>query len=315
MKVLRWLLLAATAVATPLYAQYPNKVVRLVIPFAPGDSPDLSARLLAERLTTVLGQQVIAENRPGAAGTIAAESVAKSPADGYTLLYATTAMMTITPQLRKTPYDPVKDFETISRAAAAVLVVVVNKTFPANTWPEFVAEAKRHPGKYSYASSGEGTILHLSAEHLQNVAGIKLLHVPYKGLAPAVIDVLAGQVNMTMELSSILPHVKAGNAKPLLVLDDKPLADVPDVPTLKQYPMPFDLKPWFGVFAPHGTPKEISGRLDKAIAQVTAQPDFRDRLPAGLFPAYMDSASYNKLMESDRAAYHDVIKRLNLKLD
>ena len=312
---MRWLFLLAALLAAPLHAQYPNKVVRLVIPFAPGDSPDLSARLLAERLGSHLGQQVIAENRPGAAGSIAAESVAKSAPDGYTLLYATTAMMAITPQLRKTQYDPVKDFETISRVAAAVLVVVVNKAFPANNWPDFVAEAKRNPGKYTFASSGEGTILHLSGEHLQNVNGFKLLHVPYKGLAPAVIDLLSGQVNVTMELSSVLPHVKAGNAKALIVLDDKPLADLPGVPTLKEYPMPFDLKPWFGVFAPHGTSKEITAKVDAAIAKITAEPGFREKLPAGLFPAYMDAASYNKLMDSDRAAYREVIKRLNLKLD
>ena len=312
---MRWLFLLAALLAAPLHAQYPNKVVRLVIPFAPGDSPDLSARLLAERLGSHLGQQVIAENRPGAAGSIAAESVARSAPDGYTLLYATTAMMAITPQLRKTQYDPVKDFETVSRVAAAVLVVVVNKAFPANNWPDFVAEAKRNPGKYTFASSGEGTILHLSGEHLQNANGFKLLHVPYKGLAPAVIDLLSGQVNVTMELSSVLPHVKAGNAKALIVLDDKPLADLPGVPTLKQYPMPFDLKPWFGVFAPHGTSKEITAKVDAAIAKIAAEPGFRDKLPAGLFPAYMDAASYNKLMESDRAAYREVIKRLNLKLD
>jgi tripartite-type tricarboxylate transporter receptor subunit TctC len=314
---MRWLWAAlALLVALPGYAQYPNKVVRLVIPFAPGDGPDLSARVLVDRLSAVLGQQVIAENRPGAAGSIAAEYVAKqAPADGYTLLYATTAMMTITPQLRKTGYDPATDFETVSRVASAVMIVAVNKTFPASTWPEFVAEAKRNPGKYSIASSGEGTILHLAGEHLQNVAGIKLLHVPYKGLALAITDFLSGQINVTLEPASVLPHIKAGNGKALLVLDEKPLADFPGVPTLAQYNMPFDLKPWFGVFAPHGTPKEVTTRLAAATAQVAADPAFREKLPSGLFPAYLDSPAFNKLMESDRAAYREVIKRLNLRLD
>jgi tripartite-type tricarboxylate transporter receptor subunit TctC len=309
------LLLIGFAVSVAGHAQYPDKVVRLIVPFAAGDSPDVSARVLAAQMTTVLGQQVIVENRPGASGAIAAESVAKSPPDGYTLLYATTAMMAITPQLRKTPYDPIADFDPVARVAAASLVLVVNKNFPASTWPEFVDEVKRNPGKYTYASSGEGTILHLGAEHLQSVAGIKMVHVPYKGLAPAMTDFLSGQINATFELSSVLPHIRAGNAKPVIVLADRQVGEIPDVPTIQKYNLAFDLKPWFGVFAPHGTPKDVMAKLTATLAQIAATPVYKEKLPAGLFPAYLDPAAFSQSIKSDQTAYGAVIKRLNLKLE
>jgi len=305
---------AALAISAVSHAQYPNKVVRLIVPFAAGDSPDVSARVLASEMTAALGQQVIVENRPGASGAIAAEAVAKAPADGYTLLYSTTAIMAITPQLRKTPYDPV-DFDPVARVAAASLVLTVNKNFPASTWPEFVEEVKRNPGKYTYASSGDGTILHLGAEHLQSVAGIKLVHVPYKGLAPAMTDFLSGQINATFELSSVLPHIRAGNAKPIVVLDNRQLPEIPDVPTATKYNVAFDLKPWFGVFAPRGTPKEVMAKLATTLAQITATPTYKEKLPAGLFPAYLDPTAFAQSIRSDQTAYGAVIKRLNLKLE
>jgi tripartite-type tricarboxylate transporter receptor subunit TctC len=316
MKVFKVLLLLLAASASQVtHAQYPNKVVRLIVPFAAGDSPDVSARVLAAQMSTALGQQVIVENRPGASGAIAAEAVARSPADGYTLLYSPTAVIAITPQLRKTPYDPNADFEPVARVAAASLVLTVNKSFPASTWPEFVAEVKANPGKYTYASSGDGTILHLSAEHLQSLAGLKLTHVPYKGLAPAMTDLLSGQVNATLELSSVLPHIRAGNAKPILVLDDRTVVEVPDVPTIKKYNVAFDLKPWFGVFAPRGTPKDVMAKLTSTIAQIVATPAYKEKLPAGLFPSYLDAAAFGQSIKADQTAYGAVIKRLNLKLE
>ncbi len=308
----------AAAMALPALAQqYPAKTIRLVVPFGAGDPPDIYARVLVERLSPLLGQQVIVDNKPGAAGAIGAAEVAKAPADGYTLLYASAAMMVITPQLRTTPYDPVKDFEPVSRViSGAGLTVTVNSSFPASTWPEFVAEVKRNPNKYSIISSGEGSFLHLAAIQLQDAAGIQLLHVPYKSFSQGVTDLRANQVNVTLELAAALPHIKAGAMKALLVLDDKPNPDIPNVPTLKQYPMPFNQKVWFGIVAPAGTPKAAVERLQAALSQVVGNdPAYASRLPTGMFASYAGGAEFAGLMSAEYATYGAMIKRLNLKLD
>lgn len=297
-------------------ASYPSKPIRLVVPFPAGDPPDLYARALADRLAVQLGQPVLIDNKPGAAGGIGAADIAKAPPDGYNLLFASAAMMTITPQLRKTPYDPTKDFEPIGSATTGVLMLSVNKAFPANNWPEFVAEVKRNPRKYTVFSSGEGSFLHLAAMHLQSVAGLELLHVPYKTLGQGFADQLAGLVNVSLEMSGALPHVRAGALKPLLVMDTKPTPELPNVPSLREHPLKYDLKPWFGVVAPAGTPKPIVERVQAAMSRVVPNdPQFREKLPAGTFPMWLGGSDFTAMMEADRAAYGAVIKRLNLKLD
>ena len=293
---------------------YPSKPVRLIVPFSPGDSPDLSARVLAERLTGPLGQQVIVENRAGAGGLVGAEAALKSAADGYTLLYGTTALATITPFVRKVPYE-LQDMEPVAQVVAGVMVATVNQSFPANTWAEFVAEAKRNPGKYTVASSGNGTILHLSAEQLQQVAGIQLLHVPYKGLAPAMADFLTGQVNLTLELTTAMPHIRSGKAKALLALTDNRIADLRGVPTAKELGVPFTLKPWFGVFVPRGTSRAIIAQLAGSIERAATSNEFRDRLPPGTGPAWLGTDAFTQSIATDRAAYSTLVKRLDIRLD
>jgi tripartite-type tricarboxylate transporter receptor subunit TctC len=295
---------------------YPNKPIRLVVPFPAGDPPDIYARALADRLSPVLGQTIVIDNKPGAAGAIGAQEVAKAPNDGYHLLYASAASMSVIPQLRKTPYDPVKDFEPIGTTVTGIMALTVNKAFPANTWPEFVAEVKRNPRKYSIISSGDGSFLHLSAMHLMNVADIEMLHVPYRQLGQGVTDLVAGTVNASLEMSASLPHVRAGTLKAILVFDDKPNPLLPGVSNLKEQGVNFGLKPWFGVLAPAGTPAPVLQKLQAAMAQVVPNDaTYRDKLPAGVYPMYVGGRDFANLMESDRNAFGAVIRKLNLKLD
>ncbi len=307
----------AAAMALPALAQqYPAKTIRLVVPFGAGDPPDIYARLVTDRMASLLGQPILVDNKPGAAGAIGAAEVAKAPADGYTLLLASAAMMGIVPQLRKTPYDPVKDFEPVARVVSTVLMVSVNKDFPASTWPEFVAEVRRQPGKYSIISSGDGSLLHFSAVQLMEAAGIQLLHVPYKSFSQGVTDLAAGQVNVMMDPTAALPFIKSGAMKALLVMDDKPSRELPDVPTLKQHPIPFTLRAWFGIVAPAGTPRPVIDRLQAVIAKVVNEdPSYRDRLGAGSTPSFSGGRDFATFLEQDRTAYGGMIKRLNLKLD
>lgn len=309
---------AAATLAWPAVqaqAAYPNKPVRIVVPYGAGDPPDIYARALADRLAPLLGQQVLIDDKPGASGTIGAAEALKAPADGYTLLYVGGAMMGITPQLRKTPYDPVKDFEPIGRATSTTLMVSVNKAFPANTWPEFVAEVKRNPGKYSIISSGDGTFLHFAAVQLMDAAGIQLLHVPYKSFGQGVTDIAAGTANVMLDHGSALQFVKAGTMKALLVLDDVPSKELPSVPTLKQHPLGFDLKAWFGLVAPAGTPKPVLEQLQAAMTKAASDPVYAERLPVGTLPSHLGPREFAAFMDNDRKTYGAMIKRLNLKLD
>lgn len=304
--------------ALPAAAQtaFPNKPIRLVVPFPAGDPPDIYARALAERMAPILGQTIVIDNKPGAAGAIGAQDIAKSPNDGHHLLFASAATMTVIPQLRKTPYDPVKDFEPVGTSVSGILALTVNKAFPANTWPEFVAEVKRNPGKYSIISSGDGSFLHLSAMHLMSVADIEMVHVPYRQLGQGVTDLVAGTVNASLEMSASLPHVRAGTVKAILVLDDKPSPLLPGVSNLKEQGLKFGLKPWFGVLAPAGTPAQVLEKLQTAMAPVVVNDtSYRDKLPAGAFPMYLGGRDFSALMDSDRNAFGAVIRKLNLKLD
>lgn len=315
MKQLKWLFLSLTLLAAAgAHAEYPDRIVRLIVPFAAGDALDSSARVFAELLRPALGQPVIVENRPGAAGDIAAEAVAKSSADGYTLLYGTTAMMTITPYVRKSPYDPAADFAPVARVATLTALVAVNRDFPAANWSEFVDLARRNPGKYSFASSGEGTMLHLAGEQLQSAATIKLLHVPYKGMAQAITDFLSGQINIVLE-PAVIQHVRAGRGKALAVFSDRRLPELPNVPTLKELGVATEIKPWFGIFAPRATPREIVARLSGAISQITERSEFKEKLPPAVFSGYVPPEAFAKSIGEERAIYQAIIKRLNLRLN
>jgi tripartite-type tricarboxylate transporter receptor subunit TctC len=260
---------------------YPSKPIRIVCPFPPGGAVDIASRSVAQALTQQLGHPVTVDNRPGAGGNIGAEIVAKSAPDGYTLLMTTSGIMAINPALySKIPFDPLKDFAPVSIVVSLNNVLVVNPALPYKSVKEVIAAAKAQPGKLTYASSGNGTSIHLSGELFKSMTGVDMLHIPYKGSAPAVTDLLAGQVNMMFDnIPSSLPHIKAGKLRALAVTGSKRSPLLPDLPTIAEAGVPgYDSYVWFGVVAPAGTPPEIVKRLNAELAKAAETPEFRDRL-------------------------------------
>ncbi len=284
MKLLHKLMLALALVAPAIGAQaqsYPNKPIRLVCPFPPGGAVDIASRAVAHELTQILGQPVTVDNRPGAGGNIGADMVAKSAPDGYTLLMTTSGILAINPALySKIPFDSLKDFAPVSMVVSLNNVLVVNPAFPARSVKDVIAQAKAQPGKLTYASSGNGTSIHLSGELFKSMTGVDMLHIPYKGSAPAVTDLLGGQVNMMFDnIPSSLPHIRAGKLRALGVTGPKRSPLLPDVPTIAEAGVPgYESYVWFGIVAPTGTPPDIIAKLNAALAKAAVTPSFHDRL-------------------------------------
>ena len=278
-------LILAIALAAPAFGaqaqSYPNKPIRLVCPFPPGGAVDIASRATAHTLSQLLGQPVTVDNRPGAGGNIGAEITAKSAPDGYTLLMTTSGIMGINPALySKIPFDSIKDFAPVSMLVSLNNVLVLNPSVPAKSVQEVIALAKAQPGKLTYASSGNGTSIHLSGELFKSMTGADMLHIPYKGSSPAVTDLLAGQVNMMFDnIPSSLPHIKAGKLRALAVTGSKRSQLLPDLPTIAEAGVAgYDSYVWFGIVAPAGTPQEIIAKLNAALVKTAATPEFRDRL-------------------------------------
>ncbi len=275
-------LVAAVVLLAPVaYAQpYPAKPIRLVVPYTPGAGTDTIARILAQKVGESLGQQVVIENRPGAGGTIGTEVVAKAPADGYTLLFAPTSHAINPGIYPKLGYDTLKDFAPISVVASLPVVLAVAPAVPAASVRELVALAKSTPDQLTMASSGNGTVFHLTGELFKESAGIRIVHVPFKGGAPAVAAVLGGQVSMTFETSvTLLPHIRSGKLRALGVAGIRRIALLPDVPTLGEAGFPTILaENWYGLYAPAGTPKETIARLYAELDRAIHSPDVREKL-------------------------------------
>jgi tripartite-type tricarboxylate transporter receptor subunit TctC len=277
-----------TAIAAPFTfaqgaANYPTKPVRLVVPFPAGGTTDILARAVAQTLSEAWGQQVIVDNRPGAGGNIGSDLVAKSKPDGYTLLMGTVGTHAINPSLYKNmPYDHVKDFAPVILVAGVPNVLVVNPSLPVHSVPELIAYAKANPGKLNFASSGNGTSIHLSGELFKAMTGVEMTHVPYKGSAPALTDLIGGQVQLMFDnLPSSLPFIKAGKLRALAVTSGARAAALPDLPTLAESGLPgFEASSWFGVLAPAGTPRDIVAKLNGAIAGWLASPEAKEKLLA-----------------------------------
>ena len=275
---------AAVAIAGTAMAQapYPDRPIKLIVPFAPAGSTDLAARLVAEYASRELGQSVIVENKAGAGGSLGMEFVAKSRPDGYTLGMATVSTHGANPAVygSKLKYDPVKDFQPITNVATTPSVFAVNPKVSAKTMKEFLAQAKAAPRKISFASPGTGSLGHANIEHFMHLANIDLLHVPYKGAGQAMNDALAGQVDaITDNLPSALPHIKAGKLRALAVLAEKRSPALPDVPTYAELGFPqMGGGGWFGVVAPAGTPAPVVARLNAAIHKAMANPEFVRRM-------------------------------------
>ena len=269
--------------ADALAQSYPSRPVRLVVPFPAGGTTDILARAMAEKLSGALGQQFVVDNRPGAGGNIGSDIVAKSPPDGYTLLMGTVGTHAINPSLYpKMPYDHVKDFVPVVLVAGVPNVLVVNPTVPAKTVAELIALAKEKPGTINFASSGNGTSIHLSGELFKLLAGVQIAHVPYKGSAPALTDLIGGRVQIMFDnLPSALPHIKGGKLRALAVTSSKRAPALPDLPTIAESGVAgFEASSWFGILAPAATPRDIVQRINAEANKALHAPDMREKLLA-----------------------------------
>lgn len=313
---------AATAMLAPLahaQADYPNRPLRLIVPFGAGGSTDMVARLLADKMGQVLGKAVVVENRGGAGGAIGADAIAKAAPDGYTIGMATVSTHGANPAIvTKLPYDALKDFAPITNVMAVPSVFVVHNSVPAKNMQEFIALAKANPGKYTFASPGTGSLGHANIENFMNLSGINLLHIPYKGAGQAINDALAGQVSaMTDNLPSTLPHIKAGKLRPLAVLALKRSDVLPDVPTYAELGFPgMGDGGWFGLVAPAGTPPAIIAKLNAAAHQVMALPDYLEK-QKGISGESMGNtpADFSRQITAAIDRYTAVAKRANIRID
>lgn len=312
---------AALCLAVPAFAQaqaYPTKPVKLVVPYPPGGPTDIVARLVAQKLSDAMGQQFIVDNRPGAGGNPGAELVARSPADGYTLVVATTAHA-INPSLFKNlGYSLSKDFAPVSQLTSGPLVIVANPALPAKNVAELIALAKSKPGELNFASSGNGQSTHLSAELFAAMAGVKMNHIPYKGSAPALTDTMGGQTQLMFDtMLSAMPHVKAGKLKALAVTSAARSPVAPDVPTVAESGLPgYEAIAWNGLLAPAGTPPEVLTRLSAELKKVLAAPDVKERFEAQGFAASWNSPEdFGRFMTAEVDKWAKVVKVSGAKVD
>jgi tripartite-type tricarboxylate transporter receptor subunit TctC len=277
------------AAGTAMAQGYPNKPLHLIVPFAAGGTGDVLGRLLASKMSESLGQPVVVEFKPGAGTTLATDFVAKSPPDGYTILFSASTTMSINASLySKLPYDTLKDLVPVSQLASIPNMLVANHALPANTVPELIALAKSNPGKLNYASPGSGTTPHLAGELFNTAAGIKMVHIPYKGAGPAIIDVLGGHVPMLFDnIPSVQPQVNSGKMKAIAVTSAKRSPAMPNVPTFAEAGLAgFEANSWWAILAPAGTPKEIIARLNAEVVKALNDPGLRERfLGLGADPA------------------------------
>ena len=324
MSTLHWPRIAAGLLSALMFAaaqaqNYPAKPIRFIVPIAPGGGADLVARVIAERLSRNLGQQVVVENRAGGGTVIGAELVARSPADGYTWLLGTATSHAINASLvKKLPYDPVKDFAPIALVAVLPQIIVIHPALPAASLKDFSALAKKRPGEILFGSPGNGSNNQLGAEMLNIVAGIKTLHVPYKGAGPAITDLLAGHLQfMFTTIPPALPQVKAGRLRALAVAGAKRSALLPELPTTaEQGARGVEAASWNGILLPAGAPRDIITRLHAEIGVVMKQPEVIERLAgAGVEAAMMSPEEFAAYIESETARYAKVVKSSGARVD
>ncbi len=298
---------------------YPSKPIHLVVPFPPGGPTDIVGRMVAQKLSDGVGQNVVVENRPGAGGTVGSASVAKAAPDGYTLLYGSTSTLAIAPSLYKNlSYDPQKAFAPISLVSSGPIIIAVNEKVPARTLKEFIALAKSSPGKLAYGSGGNGTPPHLAGELFKTVGGVDLLHVPYKGGGPAITDVAAGQVQAIFEGQvALMPHFQSGRVRPLAITGAKRSPALPDVPTATEAGLPkYDANFWSGVVAPAGTPPEVIARLNSALVKALGSAEVRDTLTKqGLEPAGNAPREFAEHIRAEAQKWAAVVKASGAKVD
>jgi len=306
------------ALAPSAQAQaWPVKPIRLVVPYPPGGSTDLLARSMGQKLGEALGQQIIVDNRAGASGMLGSEIVARTAPDGYTILLGTGATHGLNLLLNKTvPYDPVRDFTPITAAAEVPIILVVHPSVPAANAKELVEYGKKNPGKLAFGSSGTGSPHHLAGELFKQVGGIDLVHVPYKGAAPAVQDLIGGQIPMVFTtLSTALPHIRAGKIRAIGFVEAKRQASVPEIPTIGEslsgYVMPVS---WLGFFAPAGLPEPILKRLNAEIVKAVQSPDVRAKLEGAGMPVVGTSAEeFARMVKDDIETFRRIVTAAGIK--
>jgi tripartite-type tricarboxylate transporter receptor subunit TctC len=319
--LMRWVVVAFFALAgSAAWSQaYPSKPVRIVVPFAPGGNVDINARSIAPGLTELWGQQVLVENRAGAGGMLGGEFVAKSPADGYTLLMASNSVYSVAPNVFSKPrFNPIKDFSAISGISNVPFVLVLHPSVPAKNLKEFIALVKGKPGQMTMATAGTGTSNHLVGELIQISAGIRMTGVPYKGSGPALTDLLGGQVDSHVDqLTASMAYIQSGRIRALAVTTDKRAPLLPNVPTLAEQGLKgFDATTITGLLAPAGTPKEVIDRVHAAVVKITAQQVIRDRFGAlGATTLGNSPAEFGEYIRQDYAKMQKVVAAANIRAD
>lgn len=322
MNVMRTTLAAVAASlfsAAALAQAWPAKAIRVVVPFPPGGGTDIIAREVTQKVSSSTGWTFVIDNKPGAGGNLGVDAVAKSPADGYTIVLGQTSNLAINPTLyAKLPYNPVKDLTAIGLMATAPLVIVVPVASPLKTLADVVAAAKAKPGELNFASPGNGTVAHLTGEQFQKTAGISIQHVPYKGANQALTDVISGQVQLYVSsVPSVLQQIRSGKLRPVAVTSAKRVDDLPQTPTVGESGYKgFDAVTWFGFLAPAGTPKEIVARLNAEFNKALQQPDLRKRLgEEGADPMGGTPEQFAELIREDMARWGKTVKESGVRID
>ena len=313
------LVLAAILPAFAHAQAYPQKPVRFIVPYAAGGAGDIFARTIAQKLSEAMGQQFIVDNRPGANGIIGTELVAKAPPDGYTIVMGNSAPMVLNPSLyAKLPYDPVKDFAPVTQGTLYPYILIVHPSIPARSVAELVKLAKAQPGQLQYGSSGNGGANHLAGEMFKRAAGVNIVHVPFKGSAPALADVLGGQISMMFDtIVTTVPQLQGGKVRALAVTGAKRAPQTPDVPTLREAAYPVSVTSWQSILAPANTPRAIVDRLHQETVKALRMPDVIDRLATrgGNELVGNTPEEFAKVIRSELALYSKVIKEANIRLD
>lgn len=297
---------------------YPNRPVRIIVPSSPGGGTDILARLLAKRLSESLGQTFVVENRAGAGQALGIDLVSHAPHDGYTLLMAASAIVLNQVLSTKSPYDTVRDFTPVSLVSTVSNVLVVNPALPVKTERELIGYAKAHPGALNYSSAGAGTSPHLSMELFRSMAGITMTHVPYKGSGPATMDVIAGQVDLSMpNILTVMPHIKSGTLRALGVTGPRRAAALPDVPTIAQAGLPgYESVQWYGVLAPAGTPAEVVNKLQAEIVRAVKTPEVQAAMAQeGADPVGSTAEEFAVFIRSEIAKWTQVVKTAGIQKD
>ena len=314
------LLLASLAFAGSALCQtYPNRSVKIIVPWPPGQATDLAARIVADKLSQSLAQPFVIENRPGAGGQIGTEQAVKSAPDGYTLLAASSGPISIMPNLQKVPYDTLKDLAPISLIAATPFALVVHPSFPAANAKEFIALVRANPDKYTFSSSGTGATAHLFIELFNSMAQLKVRHVPYKGSQPALTDVISGQISYTLEtVAATVGHIKSGRLRTFGVSTARRTAALPDIaPLAEAAELPgYDTAGWIGYAAPAGTPREFLVRLAAEIQKALQAPDLRERyVSLGMDPMWNTPVEMAAYLKREQDRYATIIRNANIKIE